>query len=134
MPGKKHMPEFELREPTAVLAVEAPEMKLYTSIADNESAAAFRKQLSKLELELKDDGSFSKTGVLPYSLPFDAKELDAEPGDVLLTGENTLAICYDNKTLKAVRIGGKTYKSKEQILEIFGEGDVNVSFYLEWSE
>ncbi len=128
------IPEIHYRKPTAELAIEAPEMKLYTSLAKNESAAAFAKQLSLLEVELKDDGAFSKTAVLPFTLPFNADEFEAEPGDVILTDEKTIAVCYDKKTVKAARIGQKVYKTKDDILEIFGKGDVSVRIYLEWSE
>lgn len=134
MPKKTDIPEIDYRKPTAVLAVEAPEMKLYVSLAKNESAAAFSKKLFPLKVELKDDGCFSKTAVLPFSLPFAANDFETEPGDVILTGEDTIAVCYGKKTVKAARIGEKSYKTKDQILEIFGAGDVNVRFYLEWSE
>lgn len=134
MSVNKHIPDIERIEPRAVLAVEAQEMKLYASIAKNESAAAFAKQLSPLEVGLKDDGRFSKNGVLPFILPFDANDIETEPGDVILTDKDRIAVCYDRETVKAVRLGERTYKSREQILEIFGTGDVNVRFYLEWSE
>ena len=134
MSVNKHIPDIERIEPRAVLAVEAPEMKLYASIAKNESAAAFAKQLSPLEVGLKDDGRFLKTGVLPFSLPFNANDIETEPGDVILTDKDRIAVCYDREIVKAVRLGERTYKSREQILEIFGTGDVNVRFYLEWSE
>lgn len=134
MPRKKDIPEIECHRPTAVLAVEAPKMKLYASIAKNDAAEAFAKLCAPLAVELKDDGCFSKKGTLPKSIPFTANDIETEPGDVILTDENTVAVCYGKKAVKAVRIGEKTYKSKEQILKIFGEGDVNVRFYLEWSE
>ncbi|MBQ7445745.1 MAG: hypothetical protein IJS71_07420 [Clostridia bacterium] len=134
MSVNKHIPDIERIEPRAVLAVEAQEMKLYASIAKNESAAAFAKQLSPLEVGLKDDGRFSKNGVLPFILPFDANDIETEPGDVILTDKDRIAVCYDREIVKAVRLGERTYKSREQILEIFGTGDANVRFYLEWGE
>ena len=45
-----------------------------------------------------------------------------------------MTIYYDENTWEFTRLGKISGVTKEDLLEVFGDGDVTVSFWLEWSE
>ena len=125
-----------LTEPTATLAIETEGRIFYAAFADNASAAAFRDRLNDgpLVLTLQDYGHFEKVGDLPWALEQSDEEITAVPGDVILYQGDKLSIYYDENTWTFTRLGRIENVTREELLAAFGEGDVTVTLYLEWSE
>ena len=123
-------------ETVPTLVISANDHVFYGSLEENPSAAAFTDKLSKepAEIEMHDSGSFGRTGELPWELEQSASETEIEPGDILLLEENRIMISFGHDTRKATRLGtiGKT--TEEELSAVLGEGDVTVTFWVEWSE
>lgn len=128
--------ELEVVKPSAELVLEVNGKRFYPELAENSSAEAFFEKLKegRLDLELHDYGSFEKVGPLPWELPRNDEQITTEPGDIILYQGNQLTIYYDENTWSFTRLGKIKYVTKEELLEALGDGDVTVSFWLEWSE
>ena len=123
-------------QPVPTLVIEANGRTFYVEPEDNSSAEAFLEALSSepLEVELHDYGDFEKVGSLPWDLPRNDETITTVPGDVILYQGNEITIYYDENTwdfTRLAKIGGVT---REDLLEVFGDGNVTVRFRVEWSE
>lgn len=122
--------------PTESLVMEVNGKIYYPDLMDNSSAEAFFKKLKegKLVVDLHDYGSFEKVGALPWNLPRNDEKITTVPGDIILYQGNQITIYYDENTWEFTRLAKIHDVSKDELLDVFGEGDVTVSFWLEWSE
>ena len=122
--------------PTASLVMEVNGKIYYPDLMDNSSAEAFFKKLEEGELvvDLHDYGNFEKVGPLPWDLPRNDEKITTVPGDIILYQGNQITIYYDENTWELTRLAKINYVTKEELLDVLGEGDVTVSFWLEWSE
>ncbi len=122
--------------PTADLVMEVNGKIYYPDLSDNSSAEAFFEKLKEgiLTVEMHDYGHFEKVGPLPWELPENNEEITTVPGDIILYQGNQITIYYDENTWEFTRLGKISGVTKEDLLEVFGDGDVTVSFWLEWSE
>ena len=128
--------EYDLMEPTASLVMEVNGKIYYPELMDNASAEAFFEKLEegKLVVDLHDYGNFEKVGSLPWELPRNDEKITTVPGDIILYQGNQITIYYDENTWDFTRLAKINYVTKEELLDVLGEGDVTVSFWLEWSE
>ena len=119
-----------------VLVIEAGGKQFCAELEDNSSAEAFIDELNSgaIAVEMRDCGGFEKAGPLPWTLPQNDTEITAKPGDVILYQGNRIAVYYDQNTWSFTRLANIGSVSREELLEAFGEGDVTISFWLEWSE
>jgi hypothetical protein len=53
---------------------------------------------------------------------------------VILYQGNKITVYYDQNTWEFTRLEKIGNTSKEELLEAFGDGDVTVRFWVEWSE
>ena len=119
------------------LVIEANGTRFYADFEDNPSAEAFCEWLSRegaITVEMHDYGDFEKVGDLPQEFPRSDASITTKPGDVILYQGKQITIYYDENTwnfTKLARIEGKT---REALLEVFGEGDLSVTFWVEWGE
>ncbi len=122
--------------PRADLVVEIGNKTFYAEPEDNSSGEAFIEQLKtgSLIVEMHDYGSFEKVGPLPFELPTNDEQITTQPGYVVLYQGNQITIYYDENTWNLTRIAKISGVTKESLLEVFGDGDVTVTFRLEWSE
>lgn len=122
--------------PVPTLVIEANDHIFYADPEDNSSADALIEKLStgEIELELHDYGSFEKVGPLPWDLPRNDESITTVPGDVILYQGNQITIYYDENTWDFTRLAKIEGVTKEDLLDVFGEGDVTVKFWVEWSE
>ncbi|MDE7365089.1 MAG: aldo/keto reductase [Ruminococcus sp.] len=104
--------------------------------AENSSADAFRELLSEnsLTIQMSDYGSFEKVGNLGKTLPRNDEKITTEAGDVILYQGNSITVYYDVNTWNFTRLGKIQNTTKEQLLEAFGNGDVEITFSLNKSE
>ena len=121
---------------SASLVLEIGERCFYASPEDNESARAFVEKLNSgsVTVEMHDQDGREKVGALPWELPRCDGELSCRPGDLSLRQEDGIALCYDEVAGSFTRLARVEGMSREKLLEILGEGDVTVRFWLEWSE
>ena len=119
-----------------VLVIEAGGTQFYAELEDNSSAKAFIDELNSgaISVEMRDYGGFEKVGPLPWTLPQNDTEITAKPGDVILYQGNQITVYYDQNTWSFTKLASIGNVSREKLLEAFGEGDVTISFWLEWSE
>ena len=122
--------------PTAELVMRVNDKTYYPHLADNASAKAFFEKLEEghLTVDLHDYGGFEKVGPLPWELPRSDEKITTVPGDIILYQGDQITIYYDENTWEFTRLAKIDYVTKEELLEVLGDGDVTVSFWLEWSE
>ena len=118
------------------LVIEANGKVFYAALEDNPSAQALIEKLNSgdIEVDMHDYGSFEKVGPLPWSLPRNDAPITTSPGDVILYQGNQITIYYDQNTWDLTRLAKIEGVTRASLLDAFGEGNVTVSFWLEWSE
>ena len=123
-------------QPVPTLAIAANGKVFYAYPEDNASAQALIKKLSggPVEIEMHDYGHFEKVGPLPWNLPRTDETITTEPGDVILYQGNQITIYYDQNTWGFTRLARIEEVTREELLSAFGEGDVKVELWIEWSE
>ena len=130
-------PDFaEAIRPRPMLLIRVGGRTFYASLEDNSSARALTEELSKapLELEMRDYGGFEKVGDLPWELPVSDESITTTPGDVILYRGRQITLYYAENTWSFTRLGRIGNVSGEELLEVLGDGDVTVTFSVEWSE
>lgn len=132
----KNSTDAKTAAPSAVLVIEAGGKKFYATIEDNSSAKAFADKLSAeaLTVSMHDYGGFEKVGELPWELPRNDEQITTEPGDIILYEGNKITVYYGENTWNFTRLAKIGNATKKQLLNAFGHGDVEIKFYLEWSE
>ena len=127
--------EFPM-DPIAFPVIQVGDRSFYFRFEDNSSAEALQEKLKNglLEVQMHDYGHFEKVGTLPWTLPANDTQITTEPGDIILYQGNQLTIYYDENTWNFTRVGKIEDVTKEELLEVLGEGDVTVQIYLEWTE
>jgi hypothetical protein len=123
-------------ESVPTLVIYANNKVFYAALEDNSSAEEFVEKLGSeaIEVEMHDYGSFEKVGDLPWNLTTNDEEITTEPGDIILYQGNKITIYYGQNTWDFTRLAKIEGATREELLEAFGDGDVNVSFWVEWSE
>ncbi len=103
------------------------------SFADNSSADAFKELLEDgdLTIDLRDYGSFEKVGSLGHTLPQNDMQITTEAGDIILYQGNQITIYYDTNSWSFTRLGKIEDVTKEDLLSVFGKGNVRVTFSLD---
>ncbi|MBO4330758.1 MAG: hypothetical protein J5827_01635 [Oscillospiraceae bacterium] len=121
---------------TCVLVIEAGGRRFCAIPEDNASARAFTDRLEPAPVEVVtgDFGGFAKLGALPWSLPENARELTAEPGDVILYGKDRIGVCYAQNRCTATRMASIGAAENKVLTEALGTGCVTLGFRTEWSE
>ena len=122
--------------PTPTLCIEANGKVFYADLSDNSSAEALTEKLSResLEIELHDYGHFEKVGALPWELPRNDEQITTSPGDVILYQGNQITVYYDVNSWNFTRLAKIGNVTREELLDTFGEENVSVRFWIEWSE
>lgn len=117
----------------AVLAITANGTTLTAAFEDNSSTAAFVDLLREgpVTVSLRDYGNFEKVGPLPQSLPTNDAQVTTQPGDVILYQGNQVTIYYDQNTWSFTRLAHIDGATREGLLAVLGDGDVDVTFSLE---
>ena len=123
-------------QPVPELVIETNGHTFYADFADNSSADAFLEKLNEgpLEVRLHDYGDFEKVGPLPWELPRNDVSITTVPGDVILYQGDQITIYYDENTWDFTQLAKIEGVTREDLLEVFGDGDVTVTFRVEWSE
>lgn len=123
-------------ESVPTLVIYANNKVFYATPEDNSSAEELVEKLSSeaIEVEMHDYGSFEKVGDLPWDLTTNDEEITTEPGDIILYQGDKITIYYGQNTWDFTRLAKIEGATREELLEALGDGDVTVSFWVEWSE
>ena len=119
-----------------VLVIQAGEKELRVWLENNTSVKDLIRRLSfgDITLEMQDYGGFEKVGELPWDLPRNDEKMTAVPGDVILYLGNRITVYYGSNTWDLTRLGHIDGTTREELLEVFGDGSATVRMYLEWNE
>ena len=126
----------DLMKPTAILVMEINGKQFSPNLENNSSADAFFEKLESgmLEVSLHDYGNFEKVGPLPWELPTNDEQITTKPGDIILYQGNQICIYYGENTWNFTKLASIYSVTRDELLEAFGDGDVTVRFWLEWTE
>ena len=125
---------FVTSEPT--LVIEAGGKVFYATLEHNSSADALIEKLNPgaVAIDMQDYGGFEKVGPLPWVLPRNDEQITTEPGDVILYQGDRITIYYGENTWSFTKLAKIESVTADELLSAFGDGDVRISFWLEWSE
>ena len=122
--------------PAPVLVVDIGSKRFYANLEDNASAEAFVEKLSPaaITVEMQDYGNFEKVGTLPWELPRTDEQITTIPGDIILYQGNQITLYYDENTWNFTKLANIEGVTKEELLRVLGDGTVEATLSLEWSE
>ena len=122
--------------PAPVLVVDIGSKRFYANLEDNASAEAFVEKLSPaaITVEMQDYGNFEKVGTLPWELPRTDVQITTIPGDIILYQGNQITLYYDENTWNFTKLANIEGVTKEELLRVLGDGTVEATLSLEWSE
>lgn len=105
---------------------------LTAHLANNTSVTALKKLLSKnpLTIQMNDFANFEKVGSIGTTLPQNNRQLNTEPGDIILYQGRNLVIYYGFNSYSLTPIGKIEGITQEQLKSILGTGSVSVTFSL----
>ena len=96
---------------------------------DNESVTALRELARKepIQIHMSMYGGFEQVGPIGTSLPRDDAETTTSAGDIVLYSGNQLVVFYGSNSWAYTRLGRITDKTKEDLSELLGKGDVTIT-------
>lgn len=101
-------------------------------LEDNSSSKAFIEKLKDGEITINahDYGNFEKVGELGFNLPNNDTNITTEAGDLILYQGNKITLYYDTNTWNFTKLGKVQDVSKEELKNILGNGNVELTFSL----
>lgn len=117
-------------EETNMVNLQIGAHSLKAELMENPSARAFAELLAQgpVTVQMHDYGRMEKVGSLPTSLPENNQQITTEPGDLILYQGNSITIYYDTNNWSLTRLGKVQDVTQQELREILGEGDVEVTF------
>lgn len=115
------------------MKITAGDTSFTATLADNSSVEALKELLAEgpLTINMNDYAGMEKVGPIGTSLPRNDEQISTGAGDIILYQGNSLVIYYDTNSWDFTRIGKIEGVTGEELLEVFGDGDVTVTFSLE---
>lgn len=129
-----------MMEPMAIVFIRFKDESITIYMSDNQTADDFTDALAHEsyppELEFRDEDGNKIVAELPWSLLIDNEEQVCKPGDIVLLDANRIAIIYYETELEATKIGYLNYlpKDGDKIKELFGDGDLKITFNVDFTE
>jgi hypothetical protein len=80
---------------------------------------------------MRDYGNMEKVGSLGTSLPRNDEQITTEPGDLILYQGSAFVIYYAPNSWNFTRLGKINGVTQEELKEILGTGDVEVTLSLD---
>lgn len=105
---------------------------LTATLADNSSARALKDLLADgpLTVQMSDYASMEKVGSLGTSLPTNNEQITTEAGDLILYQGSAFVIYYAPNSWNFTRLGKINDVAADELMEILGDGDVEVTLSL----
>lgn len=115
------------------MKIAAGDTTFTATLADNSSVEALKELLAEgpLTINMNDYAGMEKVGPIGTDLPRNDEQISTGAGDIILYQGNSLVIYYDTNSWNFTRIGKIEGVTSEKLLEVFGDGDVTVTFSLE---
>lgn len=100
---------------------------------DNESVEALKNivMAEPLSIQMSMYGGFEQVGSIGTSLPRDDVQITTEAGDIVLYSGNQMVVFYGSNSWAYTRLGKVMDKSKAEMTELLGNGDVTITISLE---
>lgn len=99
---------------------------------DNESVEALKNLVmtEPLSIRMSMYGGFEQVGSIGTSLPRNDVQTTTEAGDIVLYSGNQIVVFYGSNSWAYTRLGKVTDKSKSEMTELLGKGDVTATFMI----
>ena len=96
---------------------------------DNESVEALMDlaSIEPLSIQMSMYGGFEQVGSIGTSLPRNDVQTMTEAGDIVLYSGNQIVVFYGSNSWAYTRLGRITGKSKAEMTELLGNGDVTIT-------
>lgn len=116
-----------------IMKITAGDTVFTAELADNSSAKALKELLADgpLTIEMSDYASMEKVGSLGTELPRNDEQISTDAGDIILYQGNSIVIYYGTNSWNFTRIVKINGVTKQELLDVFGDGDVTVTFSIE---
>ena len=100
---------------------------------DNESVEALMDLVSKgpLSIQMSMYGGFEQVGSIGTSLPRNDVQTTTEAGDIVLYSGDQIVVFYGSNSWAYTRLGKVTDKSKKEMADLLGNGDVTITISVE---
>ena len=121
---------------SAALTAEIGGTVFYGTLEENESAGLFSEKLSREMIvlsPLSDEGNYLDAK-LPWQLPIEISEVSAEPGDLILTEGDRIAVVKEAGNLSGVRLANLSDRAGNSIRDALNQGPEEIELWLEWDE
>lgn len=108
--------------------------RLFTAtLVDNSTTKALKAMLLEgpITINMRDYGNMEKVGSLGANLPRNDESITTEPGDLILYQGNAFVIYYAPNSWNFTRIGKINDITQEELKEVLGSGDVDVTLSLD---
>ena len=105
---------------------------LTATMEDNSSVEALLELIKDkpLTINMRDYGNMEKVGDIGTNLPRNDEQITTEPGDLILFQGNSFVIYYAPNSWNFTRLGKIDGATKDNLIEIMGNGDVSVTLSL----
>lgn len=115
------------------MKIAAGDTTFTATLVNNSSVEALKELLAEgpLTISMSDYAGMEKVGPIGTDLPRNDEQISTGAGDIILYQGNSLVIYYDTNSWNFTRIGKIEGVTGEKLLEVFGDGDVTVTFSLE---
>lgn len=106
--------------------------KLSATLENNSSVDALKEKLSEgdITIDAREYGGFEKVGSLGFSLPKNDSQYSTDFGDIMLYQGNQITLFYESNSWSYTKIGHVDNISQEELKNILGKGDVNITLSL----
>ncbi|MBR0145904.1 MAG: hypothetical protein IJM25_04490 [Eubacterium sp.] len=100
---------------------------------NNESVEALMDLVAKepLSIQMSMYGGFEQVGSIGSTLPQNDVQTTTESGDIVLYSGNQIVVFYGSNSWAYTRLGKVTDKSKAEMTEFLGNGDVTITISVE---
>ena len=100
---------------------------------DNESVEALKNLVSSepLSIQMSMYGGFEQVGSIGTNLPRNDVQTTTEAGDIVLYSGNQIVVFYGSNSWAYTRLGNVTDKSKAEMTELLGNGDITITISME---
>lgn len=120
-------PEDLEQEETMVITINGE--RISVEWEDSETTSALMELVSKetISIQMSMYGGFEQVGSLGTSLPRNDKQITTEAGDIVLYSGNQIVMFYGSNTWSYTKLGKITNKTKSELKELLGNGDVTIT-------
>lgn len=96
---------------------------------ENDAVAALREQVQNqpLTIDMSMYEDFEQVGELGMSLPAEDEQIETKAGDIMLYSGDKIVVFYGSNSWAYTRLGRITDKSPEEMAQLLGNGDVQIT-------